>query len=123
MTQIAADSTRFPAGAPGVDAELVARARDGDRTAEEAIYRRHVRYVAGIVLRLLGDRAEAEDCVQETFAIALSRLGTLRDGDALRAWLAQIAVSLVRRRFRRRRLMRLFGIVHDADASMLEASV
>jgi len=116
-------SSRFLGESSGIDASFVERARSGDRTAEEAIYRRHVRYVGGLVLRLLGDRAEAEDCVQETFAIALGRLGALRDGDALRAWLAQIAVSLVRRRYRRRRLMRLFGIVHTVDASVLESSV
>src|SRR5262249_12737265 len=106
MTNIAADdraSARFLGEAQGVDAALVVRAQSGDRTAEEAIYRRHVRYVGGLVLRLLGDRAEAEDCVQETFAIALGRIGSLRDGDALRGWIAQISVNLVRRRFRRRR--------------------
>jgi RNA polymerase sigma-70 factor (ECF subfamily) len=126
MTNVAADdrtSARFLGEAHGVDASLVVRAQSGDRTAEEAIYRRHVRYIGGLVIRLLGDRAEAEDCVQETFAIALGRIGSLRDGDALRGWIAQISVNLVRRRFRRRRLMRIFGIVHVVDESVLEATV
>jgi RNA polymerase sigma-70 factor (ECF subfamily) len=108
--------------APGraTDADLVTLARQGDRGAEEAIYRRHVRYVAGIVARLLDHRAEAEDCVQETFAIALERLEAVRDGDALRAWLAQIAVSQVRRRHRRKKLLRLFGLDRSTDDATLE---
>jgi RNA polymerase sigma-70 factor (ECF subfamily) len=104
------------------DAELVARAKSGDRAAEEALYRKHVRYVAGLVARLLGDRSEAEDCVQEVFAIALERLDDLRDGNSVRPWLAQIAVSQVRRRFRRKKLLRAFGLDRGADDVTLEAS-
>jgi RNA polymerase sigma-70 factor (ECF subfamily) len=102
------------------DAELVLRAQDGDRAAEEAIYRRHVRYVVGMVARLLDNRAEAEDCVQETFAIALERLRALRDGDALRAWIAQIAVSQVRRRYRKKKLLHVLGLDRAADPATLE---
>jgi RNA polymerase sigma-70 factor (ECF subfamily) len=94
----------------GEDARLVASARAGERAAEEAIYRRHVGYVAGMVLRVMADPAEAEDVVQDTFALALEQLPRLRDGSALRPWLAQIAVSQMNRRFRRRRVMRLFGL-------------
>jgi RNA polymerase sigma-70 factor (ECF subfamily) len=92
------------------DARLVARVRARERGAEEAIYRRHVGYVAGMVLRLMADPAETEDVVQDTFALALEQLPRLRDGSALRPWLAQIAVSQMNRRFRRRRLMRLLGL-------------
>jgi RNA polymerase sigma-70 factor (ECF subfamily) len=69
---------------------------------------------------LLGDRTEAEDCVQETFAIALERLADLRDGGALRGWLAQIAVSQVRRRYRKKKLLRFFGFGRDEDATPIE---
>src|SRR5258706_3393998 len=90
------------AGGPDLDdATLVARARDGDRGAEEALYYRHVHYIAGMVARLLGSREEAEDVVQDTFAIALDELSTLRHPAALKAWLAQVAVSQGRRKFAR----------------------
>lgn len=103
------------------DGELVERARRGDRWAEEALYRRHVRYIAGIATRLLGRHHESEDVVQETFAIALEQLGSLRDGDAFRSWLAHIAVSQAQRRFRRRRLLRTFGLDHGGDDARLES--
>jgi RNA polymerase sigma-70 factor (ECF subfamily) len=102
------------------DAELVARACDGDRAAEEALYRRHVRYVAGIVTRLLFDPDEADDVIQETFLVALESLARLRDGGAVRGWLAQIAVSRVRRRFRRRKLLRLLGLDRTEDGALEE---
>jgi RNA polymerase sigma-70 factor, ECF subfamily len=101
------------------DAELVERARRGDRSAEDAIFRRHVGAVAGLALRLLRHRADMEDVVQETFVIALEKLKELRDGGALRSWLMQITVSLVRRRLRRRRLLGFVGLNRrEADAPL-----
>lgn len=109
----------LPAGGGSDDRTLVARAVAGDRWAEEAIYRRHVAYVAGIALRLLRNRVEMEDVVQDTFVTALEGLGALRDGAALRGWLAQIAVSKVRRRLRRRRILGFFGLDRaDAEATL-----
>jgi RNA polymerase sigma-70 factor (ECF subfamily) len=102
------------------DAELVARVASGDRAAEEVIYRRHVQYVAGMVLRLLANPAEAEDVVQDTFAIALARVSSLRDPGALRPWLAQIAVRQVQRRVRRRRLLRMLGFDEGSDDGSFE---
>ena len=101
------------------DEELVVRARAGDRAAEEALYRRYARYVGGLAARLLGSQSDAEDVLQETFLIAFQKIGALRDDVAFRPWLAQIAVSRVRRRFRRRKLLRLFGLVDD-EAGMVE---
>lgn len=92
------------------DAELVARARGGDRFAEDALVRRHFESVGAMAARLLGDRHEAEDIVQDTFATALSELRDLRDPSAFRGWLLQITVRKVHRRFRRRKLLRVLGL-------------
>jgi len=96
------------------DAVLVARARAGETWALEALYRRHVQLVAGTALRLLRNRAEAEDVTQETFLLAFEKLDQLAEPAAFRGWLARIAVSRAHRRFRARRLRSLF-FVRDAD--------
>ena len=111
----------LPSDAAPDDATLVANARRGDRWAEEALYRRHVGYIAGMVARLLGGAVEAEDVVQDTFALGLDRLGTLRDPAAVRAWLAQIAVSQVRRRLRRTKLLTRLGLHPSLDHLQLES--
>ncbi len=49
------------------DGELLRRVGDGDGGAFEQLYRRYARPVFGLALRRLGDRARAEDAVQETF--------------------------------------------------------
>ena len=104
------------------DEVLVARARAGDRSAEELLYRRYARYIGGLAQRLLGSQSDAQDVLQETFLIAFQKLDVLRDDVAFRPWLAQIAVSQVRRRFRRRRLLRLFGLVDDEEGMIELAS-
>ncbi|GIG57345.1 RNA polymerase sigma24 factor [Longispora fulva] len=51
-----------------------------------------------------GDLAEAQDAVQEAFARALARPKHISDIENPEAWLRTVAVNLVRRRWRRRRL-------------------
>jgi DNA-directed RNA polymerase specialized sigma24 family protein len=108
-----------PRGVPG-DAELVERARRGQRSAEEAIYRAHAPAVLTLTTRLLGRRSDAEDATQDTFVIAFEKMEQLRDGGALRSWLMCIAVSQARRRFRKRRLLSALGLHVGADDATLE---
>ncbi len=49
------------------DLELIDAWRDGDEQAFAALVRRHERRVFGLLLRMLGDRQEAEDAAQDTF--------------------------------------------------------
>jgi RNA polymerase sigma-70 factor, ECF subfamily len=101
------------------DAQLVKRAIEGDRWGREMLYRRHAAYLLAIAARLLGNRGEGEEVVQDTFVTAFEQLRSLREPAALRGWLAQIAVSLVRRRIRRARLMRVLGLDRGADDATL----
>jgi RNA polymerase sigma-70 factor (ECF subfamily) len=105
------------------DEELVGRALAGDRWGREMLYRRHAGSLLAMTVRLLANRGEAEEIVQDTFLTAFEQLGSLRDRAAVRGWLGQIAVNLVRRRFRRGRLMRFLGLDRGADDATLEALV
>jgi RNA polymerase sigma-70 factor, ECF subfamily len=102
------------------DAELVARAQRGDRWAEEALFRKHVEHVAALSLRLLRDRTEADDVVQETFLDAFAQIRR-EAPTSLRAWLTGIAVHKAHRRFRRKRLLGLLGLHHSSHDAVLEA--
>ena len=56
------------------DRELVSRWQSGDPDAFEALVRRHQTRVFRLLLRMLGNREEAEDVAQETF-LSLHRHG------------------------------------------------
>jgi RNA polymerase sigma-70 factor, ECF subfamily len=49
------------------DGELVLRWRAGDARAFEILVRRHERRVLGLLVRMLGNREDAQDAAQETF--------------------------------------------------------
>ncbi|MGE0868074.1 MAG: RNA polymerase sigma factor [Kofleriaceae bacterium] len=64
----------------------------------------------GIAYDLLGNRAEAEEAVQEALARACEAIGDLRDPAAAPAWFLRIVTTMCLRTLRRRRLRRrLFG--------------
>jgi RNA polymerase sigma-70 factor (ECF subfamily) len=107
--------------APKTEADLVTRLQRGDRDAEEELYRTYVRHVLGLATRLLGRRSDAEDVAQDTFVIAFEQIHQLRDAGALKAWVTQIAVSQVRRRFRKRKLLSALGLHIGADDATLES--
>jgi len=113
-----------PTQAGLLDAELVARARRKDRSAEAALYRAHVDAVASVAVRLLGRSSDAEDVVQDAFVTALTRIDQLRDGTLFRAWVMRITVHEVHRRFRRRKLLRALGLDRgDDDATLARLGV
>ena len=79
------------------------------------VYRRYFRYVGAVILRLSGRRGELEDLIQEVFAEAAASFNALREPEAVRGWLATIAVRVTRRRLRRRRLYGLLGLDAGTD--------
>lgn len=103
------------------DGDLAARARSGDAWAEEALFRRHVDYISALSLRLLRERAESEDVVQDAFLDAFAQLRRGATPDSFRSWLAGIAVHKVHRRFRRRKLFALLGRQTCASEGVLQS--
>lgn len=75
------------------DDELVARTRRGDMEAFEALYRRHSPAVFGLALRMLQNRADAEDILQEIFLQAHDRLPSFEGRSAFGTWLYRLSVN------------------------------
>lgn len=117
-----ADASRV-ATAPRVeaDAALVADVVAGDRAAEEALYRRHAPNVLRVATRLLRSHEDALDVLQDTFVSAFEDIEKLREPSAFAAWTHRIAVRLVHRRFRKRRLLGLLGLDRRHDDVSLES--
>jgi RNA polymerase sigma factor (sigma-70 family) len=83
------------------DAHLVARCRDGDQDAWRELVERFSRYVYAITVqafRLNPD--DAEEVFQEVFARTFEHLDKLRDDEAIRPWIAQLARRLAIDRLR-----------------------
>ena len=84
------------------EAEAIQRARDGDRTVFEFLYRLHSRRVYALCLRMIGNTAEAEDLTQEAFLLLLRKIHTFRGESAFSTWLHRLTVNLVLMRLRKK---------------------
>ena len=86
----------------GHTAELVARAKQGDREAFDGLVELYTPQVYNLALRITGSREEAEDCAQEAFLRAFSALRGFRGEAAFSTWLYRVAVNVANDAVKRR---------------------
>ena len=105
------------ATAADVDHALARASAGGDATAFEALYRRHVGRVHGVILRLVGHQhSRAEDLTQEAFVRAWQALPGFRFESAVGTWLHRLAANTALMELRTRRA----GPAIDADDEALD---
>jgi len=75
------------------DSELVRLAREGDRSAFNALVTKYRNRVLGIAARMLSDRAEAEDLAQDVFVKAYRSLRDFHGNALFTTWLYRIAAN------------------------------
>ena len=85
---------------PPDESTLVARARRGEAAAYEELVRMHQAVAFRVALVNAGDRADAEEAVQDAFVKAYRALGRFRDGAPFRPWLLKIVANEARNRRR-----------------------
>jgi RNA polymerase sigma-70 factor (ECF subfamily) len=81
-----------PAQRPAETA-LVDRVRRGDLGAFEELYRTHSGKLYGLLLRMVGNPADAEDLLQDVFLSAHRKLDGFRGDSALGTWLYRLATN------------------------------
>jgi RNA polymerase sigma-70 factor (ECF subfamily) len=109
----ASRETASPAAASSLPAALRA-ARAGDERGFEAIMRATEARLARLAWRILGDRGEVEEALQETFLRLFRALERYDERHELTAWLYRIAVNVCRDALRRRRRRRIFAPLVEA---------
>lgn len=75
------------------DAALVERMRRGDAAAFDTLVGRYMHRAFGVAFRLLGQREDAEDLVQESFLAVLQRIDTFQPGRPFAPWFFRILVN------------------------------
>jgi len=88
---------------PITEQELVKKAQSGDIQALSAIYEKHNRRVFNLCLRMIRDRADAEDLTQDVFVQLFRKIHTFRGQSAFSTWLHRLAVNMVLMEIRSRK--------------------
>lgn len=99
------------------DEALAALAARGDASAFEQLVRRHQGALINFAFRMLGDRDEAADAVQQTFVQVYLHLPRARLDLAFKPWLYRIARNQCLDRLRQRRPSASLERDLEADAA------
>lgn len=75
------------------EARLVRRLRRRDERAFATLVEAYQNRVFGLVFRMLGDRAEAEDLAQEVFVTVFKSIDSFRGDSKLSTWIYRIAAN------------------------------
>jgi RNA polymerase sigma-70 factor, ECF subfamily len=89
-------------GPPGTEASLIARAQAGDIGAFERLSGAYADRLFMLLLRLLGDRGEAEDVAQDVMLRAWRGIARFRGQSSYFTWLYRIAVNEANRALEKR---------------------
>jgi RNA polymerase sigma-70 factor, ECF subfamily len=106
---------------PDDDAQLARRTAQGDHAAFDRIMRRYNQRLFRLAVGVVGDAAEAEDVLQESYVRAYYAIRDYAGSGSLGAWLARIvrneAIDRVRARDHRRvRIMLAADLASDGAA-------
>ncbi|HEX4376668.1 MAG TPA: sigma-70 family RNA polymerase sigma factor [Steroidobacteraceae bacterium] len=103
---------------PGSDSELIERIRSGDRTAFMKFYDRFSPLLFSVAARVLSDRKEAEDVLQEVMLVIWKKSGEYDpELGSLSSWAVVLtrnrALDRLRARTRRLRLIEEVALMSD----------
>jgi RNA polymerase sigma-70 factor (ECF subfamily) len=109
-------------GAP-TDEALVKAVQAGERWAAAALLERYSAMVERLLRRVLGHDQEIEDLVQDALTTVLTSIHQVRDGAAVKGWVAQIAIHTAHRAIRKRRLYRWLLFWYPKTSEEVESPV
>jgi RNA polymerase sigma factor (sigma-70 family) len=88
---------------PDINQELIGLCLRGDRVAQYRLYKQYSRSMYNLCLRMISDRSEAEDILQEAFEKVFRELPSFRGQSTLGAWLRRIVINQCLNHIRKQR--------------------
>ncbi len=95
------------------DLELVRSAKGGDFDAFDALVRRHEGRIFSLALRIVRQRQDAEEVVQQTFLSVVEKLAEFREEARFATWLMRIATNHALALLRKRAVRRTVPLADD----------
>lgn len=87
------------------NADLIARAQNGEEKAFEALFHQYKKRVYSLCLHVMGNTAEAEELTQDAFLQVFRKIHTFRGQSAFSTWLHRVSLNIVLMRKRKKRIL------------------
>ncbi len=110
--------------------DIIEKSKAGDAAAQYRLYKLYAKAMFNIAYRMMNNREEAEDMLQEAFTHAFQRLNSFRYESSFGSWLKRIVINHCLNEIKRRKAdlqffedMSLFDQKPDDDINGYEAGL
>lgn len=103
-------------GSPDDDLLLVRRAQTGDFSAFEALVAKYERRIYSVAFRIVGQRQDAEEVVQQTFLSVVEHLEGFREESSFYTWLMRVATNHGLALLRKRKTRAAYSLAEDRSS-------
>lgn len=87
-----------------INAPLIEECRKGSRKAQFMLYKQYSKAMYNLAYRMVNNREDAEDMLQETFIECFRNLGSFRSESTFGAWLKSILINRCINHIRKRKV-------------------
>ncbi len=108
---------------PDIHKDIIEKSKSGDSAAQYRLYSLYAKAMFNIAFRMMNNREEAEDMLQESFADAFARLGSFRYESGFGSWMKRIVINHCLNEIKKRKAdlqffedMSQFDHHHDDDS-------
>jgi len=99
--------------------EIIERAKKGDPQAQSILVNQYSKRVYNLALRILRNREEAEDVLQETFLTVINKLDTFDGRSSFFTWVYRIATNASLMLLRKKKIRRANFRDNDLDPEQI----
>ncbi len=87
--------------------DLVHNCKQGNRTAQEQLYRQYAGVLFGICLKYSSNKTEAEDSLHDSFMTIFDKIGQYRAKGSFEGWIKRITVNTVLQKYRKKEHLKI----------------
>ncbi len=102
------------------DAELIAGCINGQRKAQEMLYKQFASRVMGVCVRYANERNDAADILQEVFISIFDKIHQVTSPEALRSWIRRVAVNTAINHFNKNKKSSLLLSTDDVPEDLVQ---
>lgn len=101
---------------------LLKGCKNGNRIAQEKVYKLYAAKMLGVCVRYFQDRMEAEDVLQEGFIKVFQKIDSFRSIGSFEGWIRKIMVNTALEHYRKNKNMYAVVDVEEAHGSLINDS-